>query len=359
MNNRVSAAAGTTDGTRRTRLSVIDYLKAVLILLVILNHSNLFAKDNLIFLLFINPAVPAFMVLSGFTFARSAQAGSLAALFHRSLQFRRIVRYTLPAVVYSIAWSIYKFCFASCFPSKILKDLLFVSIGPGSYYFPLMIEFLFVAPLQLYCFYKWDHYGLLLSAAAALLWELFCKGVHLPLPLYRILIIRYVFHISCGMMLWKVLSSGKRLPPVVLILSSAAGFCYLFLPSTGYSYRLFSYSVWGRTSMVTVLWVFPILYALIRRYSDKSLPGKLHMILSYAGKSSYHMMFVQMFAYVVMYDHTDTMVDLSLPGRFLAFVIIAVLSTLLGIIWYKKESSVLLLCDSLSESRRQRTRTHQ
>ena len=51
------------------RLPIIDILKAFLIVLVIINHSNILPKNNLFFLLFVNPAVPAFMMLSGFVFA--------------------------------------------------------------------------------------------------------------------------------------------------------------------------------------------------------------------------------------------------------------------------------------------------
>ena len=52
------------------RIKSIDLLKGLMILMVIVNHTNVLGKRNLVFLLVVNPAVPVFIMLSSFVFAR-------------------------------------------------------------------------------------------------------------------------------------------------------------------------------------------------------------------------------------------------------------------------------------------------
>lgn len=324
----------------QSRLSIVDNMKAVLIVLVIVNHSNTFSKDNLIFLLFVNPAVPIFMMLSGLVFSYSNDESSLKKLFQRTLSIKRIVRYTLPAMVAIALWTIYAL-FVKNAGGGILKSILLSKYGPGGYYFPLMVEFLLVAPVLLYCNRKWKLYGLIASATIAIMWELFCKTFDLSTAVYRIIIFRYAFHISLGMMIWDWVKSGKRIQSSLLVISFLTGFTYLFLPCIGYQYKLFAYPIWGRTSMVTALWVFPIVYILIKKYASRRFDGKLFDFISIVGKSSYHIMFVQMLVYYVLYEKTNSMYALSISDRFIALSCVVLFSIAVGIVWFRLERDIL------------------
>ena len=57
----------------KKRIELIDYLKAICVTMVIFTHYDWSEKCTPLFTMFINMAVPVFMILSGYNFAMSGK----------------------------------------------------------------------------------------------------------------------------------------------------------------------------------------------------------------------------------------------------------------------------------------------
>ena len=56
---------------KKERIDFLDYLKAICVILVVVTHYDWQSKHSYIFTMFINMAVPVFMIISGYNFAMS------------------------------------------------------------------------------------------------------------------------------------------------------------------------------------------------------------------------------------------------------------------------------------------------
>ena len=292
-------------------LAIVDYFKAICIIFVILNHSNLFDKTMPLFTLTIDKAVPVFMILSGYVFSLSAKDKSIKQLYNFATLKRKFIRFTLPM---SIAFTIYlllKFISGSpLMPFEIFKSLALATYGSGAYYYNLMIEFIFLAPLMYKIIKHFDANGIILIGGVNFIYETLCSAYEFHTALYRVIIIRYLFAIALGMYIGRY--KERKISPVLLGTILAIGATYILLPyAWDYSYKIFTYNPWGRTSMLSVLYVFPIVYILLdglSEYKSRTLIGKAAERI---GRSSYHIMYTQMIYYAVRPTFDKTIFDIS------------------------------------------------
>ena len=332
----------------RKRVWIIDCIKAVMIVFVIVNHSNVFDKDDPFFLLFINPAVPFFMALSGYVFAASCSRRSLMEMYSFPRIRKQFIRYFLPMLLTAILWVLYELIVSHAKTGSLVKKLLLANFGTGSYYFYLLVGMIFLMPVLLVIVKKHMFFGMLFIGLATAGYEFICHFVDLGVSVYRILVFRYMFHIAGGMIVFLIIdkhqkeqkyASGKS-EILLSVLSLSVGAVYLCLPSFGYSYRFFSYPVWGRTSMVTAFWILPFVYWLIKLFRNKECSGAVGKCISMIGRSSYHIMYAQMIIYIPLYNKFDQMQDLELPKRIMALILVAAASCLIGIAWKKTEDAL-------------------
>lgn len=192
------------------RLVAIDYLKAVAIVLVIITHS-ISQETRLKYYgpFWIDMAVPIFMIISGFTYSMSADRHQIKTL-HQWFCWKAIApklqRIALP---YFITIIIETTVFM-IFSPKSIKYLLIGYItggwGPGSYYFPILIQLIVMFPLIFLVFKKIPVVAVVLSFVVHLSFDIVSNTLLADWPyidwLYRLLIFRYNAFIVTGIALY-------------------------------------------------------------------------------------------------------------------------------------------------------------
>ena len=99
---------------------------------------------QLLFPFWIDMAVPVFMILSGFVFAKSFQKSAIHT-FRQGYQIhtviKRIIRFTVPYVVIIFIEQIWLIAFQNQSFSirAVAKSFIPGGYGPGSYYYPVLI----------------------------------------------------------------------------------------------------------------------------------------------------------------------------------------------------------------------------
>lgn len=93
------------------RIDIIDYLKAIAIIFVIVNHANILSKTNPIFLYMIDVAVPIFLILSGYVYCFKEWNNELLTNYRRGKLLKQIKRFTTPLVPALFAYSFYELKF--------------------------------------------------------------------------------------------------------------------------------------------------------------------------------------------------------------------------------------------------------
>ena len=171
-----------------------------------------------------------------------------------------------------------------------LKQLLFSYItggeGPGGYFVPIFIQHIAISPFIVNIIYKYHSIiHVILFFIFSLLAEWLCVKIDMPVYIYRLILVRYIYAIYIGIYISKY---GVNLS---LILFSSLSILYI-----GYEYFLESkipiiYNSWGyqhapsyfyTVFIITVLW---ILFGYIEKYGH---------FLVYIGKCLYHIFLFQM-----------------------------------------------------------------
>ena len=134
----------------KQRVVFIDYIKAILIILVIINHSHVFEESNPLYLFIIRMAVPAFMLLSGFTFSMTSERKSFAEMYRISDLLKRFLRFTIPiSITYIVCVILEILKNGKNALNNLILDFLLGNYGMGAYYYCIMIEFILIAPILL------------------------------------------------------------------------------------------------------------------------------------------------------------------------------------------------------------------
>ena len=299
------------------RILIIDWIKAICIILVILNHSELFDRENnVFFLLIIDIAVPVFMILSGYTFAYKYSKSSIIEMFEVRGIVKRVIRFTIPMIFAYIAYLLYLNNMGELTVHVALSTFLKGEYGKGAYYYSLMIEFIVIAPFILILIRANRKWGLVIVAAINFLYDVSCRIVNLSPVIYRILLFRYLTMIACGMYIFYLVGHSiceqiklielvkkEKVNLVLMIAGYICGIIYKLMPCLGYSYKLFRYGTWGRTSMISALYVAPMVCVLLLRFQKINICNNaLGQILQRIGKASYHIMYTQMVYYVFVFQ---------------------------------------------------------
>ncbi|MCM1404381.1 MAG: hypothetical protein NC133_02670 [Prevotella sp.] len=134
------------------RNRAIDLLKGVCILFVVITHFSWTANERLMlgFPFWINMAIPIFMLVAGYVNTLSYLRKNITGLdqaFSVKNWLKSFVRYTLPFLIIFALESIYHLVLGTGIVwYEYLAALLSGGWGPGSYFFPIMVQFLIVFP---------------------------------------------------------------------------------------------------------------------------------------------------------------------------------------------------------------------
>ncbi len=148
-----------------TWTSVIDYLKAVAICLVITNHSlTAEAKDNWSFFFIVRMAVPVFILVSGYNFTVSMRRlNTISAWYAPDRLLRKMRTYILPMLVVFALWMVKELLHSDYNIWIFTKALVLQSYGQGAYYFWIIVQLYLMFPLVYWPLRKYKGGGFLSS----------------------------------------------------------------------------------------------------------------------------------------------------------------------------------------------------
>lgn len=327
----------------------IDLFKGILIILIIVTHFAWEDEERLryLFPFWIDMAVPLFMMISGYAFVRSFQKNridSFSDAYSVKNVLPKVLRFTVP---FFIAFTLEEAYFLHKnfqFSLSLLKDLFFCflqgGIGFGSYYYPIMIQFIFVFPIIYFIVKKHAFRGVVIVGIVNAAYELLQRAYGMNDGCYRLLLFRYLLVIAAGCY---VALSDHRFDWRGMLLSFACGLFYLVaIWYLGYQPKIMIY--WIGTSALACLYVIPFGMLGLRH-----LTGWHCRPLEILGKASFHVFLTQMVWYACVFWKITELVS----SRFLRFFLSIAASIFLGVIFYYVETPMTKwLSSKISGTRR-------
>ena len=314
------------------RNNFLDVLKGICILLVILTHFDWVEAERLkyFFPYWMNPAVPIFMITSGYVYTESFKRKNVST-FKQAYALKgiidKVIRYTVPLVlIYVVEIPLKIWVFQKPLTiSEILSQFLIGGWGPGSYYYSYMMQFIFVFPLIYFVIRKWDFAGLLICAAANIFYEVIKVPMGMTGDTFRLIVLRYIFAMALGC----YFSMGKfKIKKWMGVLSFVVGVIWIYAVCYAGYKPMFFYR-WSRTSMLAVFYIAPITYLLIKYCKWECKP------LALIGKASYNVFFVQM-----VFFHMANRIFDGVEGSFLPMLGTYAVCIIVGLLFYKIETPI-------------------
>ncbi len=319
---------------KNERLQWIDIYKGLAIVFVIITHCNWsdVQRKVLLFPYWIDMAVPIFMMLSGYVYSLSYRKNfqTLRDGYSKVRIIKSFLRYTIPFTIIYFIEMLVSIIYAKEMISitNLIKVFITGGLGPGSYYYPILIQMIFVFPIIYYVVLKFHHKGVIIMFIANVGYEIIKTVSGMPSGLYRLLIFRYIFILSIGSYLFLNNNFVQKKNYKYAYVISAIGF--IFITLTAYSnYNAVIITEWQRTSVLAVLWIIPIFIYFVNQNIIRL------GILAYIGKSSYHIFLIQMFYYALIYPTLD---DIFLIPLVCALPLNIFICILFGILFYKLEN---------------------
>ncbi len=328
----------------KKRIDLLDLLKAIGILCVIVTHCDFTRRNikanSLFFCLVLDLAVPLFMIISGYNYGNSVvrqEEKTLKGLYSKTRVVKQLER-ILPSYIVIFMVEIVFYHFSDSSLDTILLYFLSGGKGPGSYYVPIMVQFILVVPLCFEVIRKYKKRGLYAIATINMLFECLVYLVPIPAPLYRLLIFRYLFIIGMGIY---ISISDNMFTKKELYCSFVIGVGYIFFTNyfksdTGeYVWSLFKY--WQNTAAPVGLYIFPIFSALLKKF--KFYVVKLKKILL-IGKASWHIFLIQVLYYQFFYGGLNLKNILYHFPIGIEIIINLIICILLGVFFFEIECNI-------------------
>lgn len=287
---------------------------------------------------FAQMAVPVFMIITGFTYTVSYEKHrNYWSIENLVRKIRRIILPIIPVFIFEIL--IYGI------PDNSMKWLLSGGYQmPGSYYFSLLLQLMFLFPIIKLLSEKINVYaGFIIVFVFQCTYEIFTYVIGLDAEIYRVLVFRYIIFIYGGIAIYKLKGFGidKRLFWITLF-----GFGYIV--AIGYlGYRpsiIFRYQGWSESAAPVAFFIVPIIdYVVLHADSigkkciSKGLTNCIFVLLQSLGKASYHIYLIQMLWFGLVawrFDRT------SWRG-IVVFIISVIIAGILGTVWYYIEKRQL------------------
>ncbi len=158
-------------GKTMKRNHFIDVLKGLCILYIIISHYAWSDAERLRYgMNFINP-VCMLMVISGYLYSRSfAKRGisSLGEAYAPALIADRLLRFTVPFAAAFLLEVVYIGFDSPLGLKELVRAFLSGGYGPGGYYYPIMLQFVFFYPLIHFIIRKHEFRGWIAKAISSL-----------------------------------------------------------------------------------------------------------------------------------------------------------------------------------------------
>lgn len=318
---------------KNDRLNHLDLYKGICILFIIFTHHRWSAEQRLeyLFPFWIDMAVPVFMVITGYVSAMSFHRRQtvLSDAYRPREILVKWLRFIIPFTpVYLSEVLVYCVAMGKHYDLPTLfKDYITGGYGPGSYYFPVMLQIVLILPLIWYLLKQYRSRGLLLCFAFNVLFEAVKTAINLRPELYRLCSLRYVFVLAFGFYLYE--TREKQVKAILPLLAGLLGAIYI-VACNYLSFQPIITEQWTTTSVFAALFLVPIMMFLIKQ------PFVHCRSLELLGQASFNIFLTQMayyrFGAPVIYRLTD--------NGFLQILIHLVICCGAGLLFYKIETPI-------------------
>lgn len=276
------------------RNHTIDVLKGIAIIMVVITHYEwtLDQRKFFVFPYIINMAIPIFMVITGYVYSISLKnTNRLEDAYAWRKLLQRSLRYTIPIIVV-ICWELCDSNFTITTDSlERLRWAINGTFGKGNYYYPVMMQLLFIFPLIYFVIDKKKEKGLLGIFIANMIYEILIWAYWIPSNSYRVLMFRYLFLIAAGVYAYK----GYKLSRGASVIMTMIGCGFITLVTyLGYEPKILNID-WMTTNLVSSLLIVPSMIFVLQQLKIQFLP------LEILGRASYHIFLVQMIYYAGYY----------------------------------------------------------
>lgn len=291
-------------------------------------------------------AVPMFMIISGYVNALSFERKGFNS-FNDCYSLKELIskffRLTIP-FVFVVFIEIIADCvaFGDLSITKILIMFFAGGYGPGSYYYPVMVQFVFLFPCIYVGIKQYRTKGLFVCFLYNAMYELLQKMYGMDEDLYRLLVLRYFFIISFGAYL--AFLEKKRIRTKWGIASFIIGIAFVLITKyTQYEPHIIRY--WTGTSFLACLYVLPISYVLLRLTKKPKCA-----LLELFGRASFNIFLTQM----VWFNYAAGFVYKYIDNIFIRLLINFVVCFIFGIVFYQIEKPFTKKLISFLQNRQNR-----
>ncbi len=310
------------------RQKSIDIIKGICILFIIITHYSWSDSERLrlLFPFWVDMAVPIFMIISGYVNANSFRKKNITSLlksYNKQYVFKRLIRYTSPFII-AFCIEIFAIIIKSEFNYSLIEIIYLYlqgGIGPGSYYYPVLLQFIVVFPIIYHIIRIYDYKGLFYCFIINVSYEILKSAYMMNEECYRLLIFRYVFLIAFGCYFAIGKTHIKNLYFVFAILFSII---YIIIVKYFYVTPVIT-NYWSGTSIFAIFIVLPVVFLFNKKIYFKPI--------EILGKSSYHIFLTQM-----VYYCSVELIYSVIPNKYIQLLINIIICTLLGIVFYYFET---------------------
>ena len=282
----------------KDRNRFLDVLKGIAILLIIFTHYS-FTDDKraaMFFPYWVDMGVPIFMIISGYVTSLSYERKGIKTIddaYRPVNSVRSLLRFMVPFMIAFIAEIIINILFFGWTEPNIgviVMSFVAGGNGPGAYYIPVMIQFIFLFPILYRIVRRYGLYGVFMIGGFNVLFEICRMAYQMPEATYCNLIFRYMLIIAYG--IW-LSAPDYKFHPILGAAALVVGVVFIYAVSyKGYWPMIFN--VWSGTSAIACLYIIPIMGLLIKKC------GAIHFTpLEMLGKASFDIFLVQKIWYHV------------------------------------------------------------
>jgi peptidoglycan/LPS O-acetylase OafA/YrhL len=247
------------------RRSIFDVIKAFAILMVVVTHFPWTPTERLhyAFPFWIDTAMPIFMTLSGylgFCSFYNRKLETFGEVYELTYLYKRLARFVVPFLLLiplDILCGMYgpnHASFANC-----LFRIILGGQRPGSYYVPMMIQFVIVFPIVYFAIRRYGVCGLMFFVLFNFLYECYCSVFGIHREVYSICLFRHLGIVAFGAFLahWQMRTVKAYRKSTNMIIwgfaSLLVGALYLYLSCYGY-YSPIIFCRWKTTSLVAAFY---------------------------------------------------------------------------------------------------------
>lgn len=330
------------------RNNFIDILKGICVIFVVIAHFHWTQGQRLAYLFpfWLEIPVPIFMIISGYVYALSFKRKNIDS-FSKSYSLEntisKMVRYTIPFAIMYLVEIVFLFVKGNVTFSKHALFIIFIDFfnggkGQGGYYYPVMMQFIFVFPIIYYIIRKFGKKGVIICGCVNALYELLQHAYKMNVECYRLLVFRYILVIAVGCY---IALNSFDFNKIFVIIAFVVGAAFIFIICyTGYKTRIM-HAYWARTSFIASLYIIPIASILIEKLAWLKIP-----VVDIVGKASYNIFLVQLVWYRFISGALKVYLD-----SWLHLLINVIACVCIGIIFYYIETPItkfiIRKCDSV------------